>query len=282
MRISMTIVALALAGAAQAQTHVLKYTPRANAFKSAIQADDYSLNGTNASVQIYQFRTFSGDIVQAFQRTLLRDWIGPMHQEENVAGKPNFQKVAIPGADVAIAATFSENRVGLARPHNRMLIVKGNEAAIVDASAGTAQGWQMAMPRLTQLAGTFKVEGAPAAAPLSIEAGNKVAGLYQGMKAKYTATMMNVTGHSSYETALHFYVFSANGRAYRAYDRLEAPGGRFDFDAAERRDPQNSGRYTVDKGKLVIKMRGDSEPIVTDPPKDGVLVIYQVAYNKKR
>jgi len=282
MRISMTIVALALAGAAQAQTHVLKYTPPANAFKSAIQADDYSLNGTNASVQVYQFRQFSGDIVQAFQRSLLRDWIGPMHQEENVAGKPAFQRVQVAGADAAIAATFNESRVGLARPHNRMLIVKGNEAAIVDASAGTMQGWQMAVPRLNQMASTFKVEGAPAAAPLSIEAGNKVAGLYQGMKAKYTATMMNVTGYASYQTALHFYVFSANGRAYRAYDQLEAPGGRFDFDAAERRDPQNSGRYTVDGGKVVIKMRGDNEPIVTDLPKDGVLVIYQVAYNKKQ
>jgi hypothetical protein len=281
MRISMTIIALALAGAAQAQTHVLKYAPPANAFKSAIQADDYSLNGTNASVQIYQFRQFSGDIVQTFQRTLLRDWIGPMHQEENVAGKPTFQKVAVPGADVAIAATFSESRVGLARPHNRMLIVKGNEAAIVDASAGTAQGWQMASQRLNQMAGTFKVEGAPAAAPLSIEAGNKVAGLYRGMKAKYTATMMNVTGYASYQTALHFYVFSASGRAYRAYDSLEAPGGRFDFDAAERRDPQNSGRYTVDGGKLVIRMRGDNEPIVTDLPKAGVLAIYQVAYQKQ-
>jgi hypothetical protein len=283
MRITMTIVALALAGAAHAQTHVLRYTPPANAFKSAIQADDYELTGTNAAVQIYQFRTFSGDIVQTFQRTLLRDWIGVMHQEENVGGRPTFQKVAIPGADTAIAATFNEFRVpGLPRPHNRMLIVKGNEAAIVDAWAGTAQGWQMAMPRLNQMAGTFKVEGAPAAAPLSIEAGNKVAGLYQGMKAKYTATMQNITGYASYQTALHFYVFSANGRVYRAYDQLEAPGGRFDFDAAERRDPQNSGRYTVDKGKLVIKMRGDNEPIVTDPPKDGVLVIYQVAYNKKR
>jgi hypothetical protein len=277
----MTIVALALAGAAQAQQYVLRYTPPADAFKSSLQADDYSLNGTNASVQVYQFRQISGDIAQAFQRTLLRDWIDVMHQEENVAGKPAFQKVAIPGADVAISATFNENRVGLARPHNRTLIVKGNEAAIVDASAGTMQGWQMAVPRLNQMASTFKVAGAPAAAPLSIEAGNKVAGLYQGMKAKYVATMMNITGSASYQTALHFYVFSANGRVYRAYDKLEAPGGRFDFDAAERRDPPNSGRYTVDGGKLVIKMRGDSEAIVTDPPKDGVLVIYQVAYRKQ-
>ena len=42
------------------------------------------------------------------------------------------------------------------------------------------------------------------------------------------------------------------------------------------------GRFGNIGGKLVIKMRGDNEPIVTDLPKDGVLVIYQVAYNKKR
>jgi hypothetical protein len=45
--------------------------------------------------------------------------------------------------------------------------------------------------------------------------------------------------------------------------------------------PQNSGRYTVDGGKLVIRMRGDNEPIVTDLPKAGVLAIYQVAYQKQ-
>ena len=281
MRIATMIVALALAGAAHAQSSTLRYTPPPNAFKSAMGADDYQLNGTNASVQVYQFRPFSGNIRQQFQATLLRDWIGPMHQEENVAGKPTFQNVAVPGADYAIAATFNETRVGLARPHNRMLIVKGSEAALVDASAGTVQGWQQAVPRLNQMAGTLKVEGAPVAAPLSIEAGNSVAGLYQGMKAKYVATMQNITGHASYQTALHFYVFSANGRVYRAYDQLNAPGGRFDFDAAERRDPQNSGRYTVDKGKLVIKMKGDNEPIVTSPPKDGVLTIYDVGYRKQ-
>jgi len=281
MRLAIAVFALLLTSPAHAQTSVLRYTPPANAFKSSIGADDYQLNGTNASVQIYQFRPFSGSIERQFQTTLLREWIGPMHQEENVAGKPAFQRVAVPGADYAIAATFNENRVGLARPHNRMLIVKGNEAALVDASAGTAQGWQLAVPRLNQMASSFKVEGAPAAAPLGVEAGNAVAGVYRGMKAKYTATMMNVTGYASYQTALHFYVFSGNGRVYRAYDSLEAPGGRFDFDAAERRDPQNSGRYTVDKGKLVIKMKGDNEPIVTDLPKGGALTIYGVGYEKQ-
>jgi hypothetical protein len=280
-RLLSALALVVAANAACAQTSTLRYTPPANAFKSSISADDYQLNGTNASVQIYQFRPFSGNIEQQFQRTLLREWIGPMHQEENVAGKPTFQRVKVPGADYAIFAAFNESRVGLVRPHNRMLIVKGNEAAIMDASAGTVQGWQLAAPRLNQMGRTLRVEGAPAAAPLSIEAGNAVAGLYRGMKPKYVATMMNVTGYASYQPALHFYVFSANGRVYRAYDQLNAPGGRFDFDAADRRDPQNSGRYTIDKGKLVIKMKGDNEAIVTGVPKNGALSIYGIGYDKQ-
>jgi hypothetical protein len=283
MRTAMTAVALlALASAAYAQTSVLRYTPPANAFRSSVQDEDYSLNGTNASVQVYQFRPFTGDIQQQFQATLLRDRIGVMHQEENVASKPTFQRVAVSGADYAISATFNENRVGLARPHNRMLIVKGNEAAIVDASAGTVQGWQMAVPRLNQMASTLHIETERAPAPLTAAAGNSVAGLYMGMKQKYMATMVNVTGSGYYANALHFYLFAADGRVYRAYDTLETPGGRFDFDGAERRDPMNSGRYTVDSGKLVITMnRANPEKIVTDAPKNGKVIINTVQYEKK-
>jgi len=53
---------------------VLRYTPPANVFRQAIQpAEDYSFNGFNASLQVYQFRPFTGDIRQGVQRTLLRD-----------------------------------------------------------------------------------------------------------------------------------------------------------------------------------------------------------------
>lgn len=283
-------VSLALVGAgralAQGTTHVLRYTPPANVFRAGIQpAEDYSFNGFNASLQVYPFRPFSGNIEQAFQKTLLRDWIAPMHQEENVAGTPRFQRIAIPGADLAIGASFAENIVGLARPHMRMLIIAGHEAAIVDASAGTLRSWQQAVPALNRMAGTIRIETARAPAALTSAAGRAVAGLYMGMKPKYMATMVNVVGSGYYQNALHFYLFSANGRVYRAYDKLDVPGGvisRFDFDAAERNDPMNSGRYTVDGGKLIITMHGQSsETIVTDAPRDGAVTINAVAYKRK-
>jgi len=288
-RILLVANVLALAGhdaSAQDATHVLNYTPPQNVFRQAIDpAEDYSFNGANASVQVYQFRRFQGNIQATFQATLLRDWIAVMHQEENVAGKPTFQKVNIPGADVAITASFAESRVGLARPHLRMLIIAGTDAAIVDASAGTAQSWQQVVPALNQMASTLRVETVRAPATLTSAAGNAVAGLYMGMKPKYTATMQNVTGYASYQNALHFYLFSADGRVYRAYDQIQVPGGalsRFDFDAAERRDPMNSGRYTIDNGKLLIRMHGSPpETITAGAPRDGKVTINTVTYERQ-
>jgi len=255
-------------------------------FRQAIDpAEDYSFNNANASVQVYQFRPFQGNIQQAFQATLLREWIAVMHQEENVANKPAFQKIDIPGADLALAASFAESRVGLARPHMRILIIAGKDAALVDASAGTAQSWQQVVPALNQMASTMRVEAAKAPAALTPAAGSAVAGLYMGMKPKYTAAMQNVVGYASYQNALHFYLFSADGRVYRAYDRLEVPRGaisRFDFDAAERRDPMNSGRYTVDNGKLIVKMHGSpQETIATDAPRGGKVTINTVTYERQ-
>ena len=271
---------------AQEATHVLSYTPPQNVFRQAIDpAEDYAFNGANASVQVYQFRPFQGNIQQAFQATLLRDWIAAMHQEENVAGRPTFQNVNIPGADLAIAASFAESRVGLARPHLRMLIIAGKDAAIVDASAGTQQSWQQVVPALNQMASTLRVQAVSAPAALGSAAGNAVAGLYMGMKPKYVATMQNVTGYASYQNALHFYLFSADGRVYRAYDELQVPSGgisRFDFDAAQRRDPVNSGRYTLDNGKLIIRMRGNPpETIATAAPRGGKVTINTVTYERQ-
>lgn len=277
----LAVLLLALAGAAQAQTHVLRYAPPQGAFRSSL-GESYQINGTNAQIQVYQFDAFSGDITQAFQRTLLRERISPMMQEENVAGAPKFQRLAMPGADAVITASFNENRVGIARPHLRMLIVAGKEFAIVDATAGTPQGWQAAAPTLNRMAASMRVEAEAPPTPLTAQAANGIAGLYQGVKPKYMATMVNVTGSGYYTQALHFYLFSPDGQVYRAYDKLETPGGRFDFAGAGRRDPVNIGRYSVEGGKLVIRInRTNPEKIVTELPRDGKLVIYSVSYERQ-
>jgi hypothetical protein len=269
--------------AAQQTAPVLRYTPPSNVYKSgAASPEDYSFNGFNASVQVYPFRPFTGDIQRTFRASLLRDWITPMHQEERLGGQPTFRTVNVPGAQFALAAQFVDSPVGLPKPHMRMLIVAGGQAAIVDASAGTAQSWQSAIPALNAMAATLRVEAARAPPPLGHAAGAAVAGLYQGMKQKYMASMNNIIGHGYYTTALHYYLFSADGRVYCAYDKLEVPGGRFDFDAAEQRDPTNSGHYTVDGGKLIIQMGGPApQTIVAGLPRDGTVTINTVLYKRQ-
>lgn len=83
--------------------------------------------------------------------------------------------------------------------------------------------------------------------------------------------------------ALHYYLFSADGRVYRAYDEIRAPGGdmrRFDFEAAKRADPVNSGRYSVRGNELHLEL-GDGrsrETIKAAKPKGGRLTINAVLY----
>jgi hypothetical protein len=126
---------LAMTGAPASSTvPVLRYAPPANAIQAGSGSPaDYSFTGFNAAVQIYPVRPFSGNIQQAFQMTLLRDWIALQYQEQNVGGPPEFYTMAVPGADLAIIVQFLET--GYLRGHRRMLIVAGNQAAIVDASA---------------------------------------------------------------------------------------------------------------------------------------------------
>src|SRR5260370_1799735 len=200
--------------AAQSTVPVLRYQPPANTFQAGTGSpDDYAFKGFNASVQVYPFRSFTGNIQQEFQMTLLSDWIVPLQREQNLGAPPTFVTAAVPGADLAIVARFVENRVGLPRPHYRMLIVAGNQAAIVDASAGTEQSWQAATPFLAALGDSLRVVAARAPAPLTAVAGGAVSGLYMGIAPK---VMSNLGGVGIYTiSASLFYLFSEDGRVYR-------------------------------------------------------------------
>ena len=85
--------------------------------------------------------------------------------------------------------------------------------------------------------------------------------------------------------ALLYYLFSADGRVYRVYDSLQLARGnpaRFDFDAAMRADPDNSGRYTVRGAELHIQLGGRApQTIVTALPEGGRLTIENVHFERK-
>ncbi len=48
--------------------------------------------------------------------------------------------------------------------------------------------------------------------------GRAVAGLYMGTKSKFMVNLNGPVGSGTFVQALHFYLFSADGRVYRAYD----------------------------------------------------------------
>src|SRR5262249_25421960 len=141
--------------AAQSSVPLLRYTPPANATQIGMgQPADYSFSGFNAALQVYQFRPFTGDIRRAFETNLLRDWIAPQYQEQALGGTPQFMAPSIPGADLALTVAFLET--GYMRLHWRAVIVSGNHAAIIDASAGTQQSFAALAPHLDALGNSLR------------------------------------------------------------------------------------------------------------------------------
>jgi hypothetical protein len=266
---------------------VLHYDPPPGFYRSAITPpDDYASTEFDATLQVYAFRPFSGAIAQTFRKTLLRERIDPRYQESNVAAPPEFRGGNDPAGQLVLSARFAENVGGVARQRMRMVIVAGSAAAIVDASANNMATWQRALPAFNVLAASLRVDAA-ALAPASNEgpepAGRSVAGLYMARTLKDAVDLNRSVGFNMTRVpALHYYLFSADGRVYRAYDDLPVPGGdpsRFDFDAARRADPVNSGRYTVQGRQLRIQMGGQPpQTIVTTLPEAGRLTIDKVGY----
>jgi hypothetical protein len=285
LHIAVGALCLAALHAAAQPLPELRYQPPPAFYRSAITPpDDYAATGFNAGLQVYPFRPYGCDVEQAFRRSLLREWIDPRFQEANVAAPPEFRPFVVPpGAQLALSARFAENVAGVAKQHMRVLIVAGGAAALLDASARDMATWQQALPALNAMAATLRVEAGPAhaqGAPPPAAEGRAIAGLYRGNKAKYVVDLNRPAGYGSHVMALHYYLFSADGRVYRAYDDIAIPGGdigRFDFEAAARSDPVNSGRYTVRDHQLRLQM-GDGETIVVPKPQGGRVTIHTVQY----
>jgi len=262
---------------------VLRYDPPSNFMRSGgYPPEDYISNQYNGSIQVYPFEPFTGNIAEAFERTLLRDKIDPRHREERVTGRPQFSRGEMPGAQAVLRATFDENNVGIVHPHVRIVVVASGFYAIVDATTINPQLFARLTPDFIAMLRTMRVE--TTAAPPSLTEGpgpegEAIAGLYRGIKQKF---MTGLTFQASYYTpATHYYLFSKTGRVYRAYDRAPAGDANlFDFDQAERADPVNSGRYAVRDGKLYIKM-GKAAMIVTELPNGNTLTIESVNYQRQ-
>ncbi len=250
---------------------VLGYTEPPGFYRSAIYPPaSYTSNETNAGYEVYDFRPVTGDIAAVFRRTLLGDWIDPQFRGQPLAGAPQFSDIRVAGATTAVAARFQENNVGQFGERLRVLVVVDNQAALVDLHASSTGGWQRVGPALGAMVNSLHVERK--APPPSLAGGPgpdaaKVVGLFMAFKSKYTAGIYGMAGSGGWKSAVHYYVFSPDGRVYCCYDF--PPGGNeqswrsFNFDAAQRADPDNTGRYRVDGNQLLMQMSARNSQLIT-------------------
>lgn len=189
---------------------------------------------------------------------------------------------------MVLRARFNEVVVGLPRERMRMVVVTDGAIAIVDAQAISQTSWQRVLQSLNTFASSLHVvAGVPEPvydAPRPA-VGRAIAGLYMGFARKYM-TDLNHPGSGYYTNALLYYLLSADGRVYRHYDALNVPGGdpsRFDFAAAQRADPVNSGVYSVHGDSLYMKLGTQERPerIATLVPSGGSIQIGTVSYKRK-
>src|SRR5262249_17402549 len=113
----------------------------------------------------------------------------------------------------------------------------------------------------------------------------EVAGVYMGYKPKYTVNLFGGPGSGSFSPAPHFYLLSPDGRVYRTFDILKVPKSdpiRFDYAAARRNDPENSGHFTVQGGQLVMRFgRSGSETVTGTLTSEDMFTVSNVAYSRK-
>ena len=273
LAVSTTAVLFAAAAAAQTSPPRLRFVPPADLYHSALgPPDNYESTRVNASLQVYGFRPVSGDVVARFRQTLSRELIAPQYQELQLASAPVFSGISIPGADAAYFAQFGEASSfgGMVKPRVRLLIVARGAVAVVDAQAASLQAWQVALPSFNALIATLHVDSAASVTSPATPATRALAGLYVGIKQKFVSAFGVGVGAGSggFVPALYMYLLSENGRVYRAYDDIMAPGGdirRFDFDAAEQADPVNSGHFVVQGDQLLMTLGERSDEKIAVP-----------------
>ena len=257
-------------------------------YRSAIYPPaDFSSQEVNASLQVYPFRVVNGDVRQAFSRTLLREMIDARFQEASVAKGVRLDQFSMPGADTVLRARFQESSFGQPREHMRMAVVVGNAVAILDASANGMVSWQRVVPHLNAFLATLSVAAGTPEPPYGVPsagtagaAGRAVAGLYMGFRNKYEVLF------GRYAYAAYYYLFSADGRVYRAYDELNVPGNdpaRFDFAAAQRRDPVNSGQYMIRGNSIIVRLGPPHDPETFEAPlpTGNTIVIGSIRYERQ-
>ena len=282
------MASMATAGFAQGAVPILKYDPPPNFLEASYgNYEDFSSREVNASIQIYPFRPFTGNIETAWQTTLLRGWIDGMHKEANVAGQPVFSTAKLPGAQAVLFARFNEGMIGTVKPRMRAVIVSNGAAAVIDITAANDYCWQRIMTSVQALFKSVAIEGndaagGPPAGAVSRES-SAVSGIFMGYKPKYTVNLNGPSWSGTYPPAPFFYIFSPDGRAFRTFDVTKVPRGgpgMFDYRSVAVSDPLNSGVFRVNGDQIVMQF-GRGEVVTAKLLSRDAFTIYGVTYSRQ-
>lgn len=269
----------------------LRFEPP-NGFTGSLGRDPsahVSMSG-DATVNVYPFRRLNGPFAEQFRRTLLRELVVQDSQEGSLAGPPAIEAVAVPGAEAAMYAKFIENRFGAARYRLRVAIFSAGAVALVDYNANGPEAYQRNWPALAGVLDSLKVGAPPAvaAAPASAprQSGAKAGGggadgLFLASTRRYVLSLGGSPGSGSWEIATRFYLLSPDGRFHRGYGLPSVPGGdvrTFDYAKAGREDAPNTGTYTVEGRRVLLRTR--SGETVEGSLARGELAIENMTFKK--
>ena len=247
------------------------------------QGANFVARGVDGNIQVYDFRAYRGNFEEEFRRTLFRDWIEADLREEKLFGAPTIQTTTMPGAEKVCMARFRQDYWGTARERLRVAILASGTVALVDINIRDADAWQRYQPGISAFLDSLKIGAMEPPAPAGAK-GAEVAGLWLANKSQFQPNILGGVGSGSFQMGTEFYLLSAGGRAYRGRKLPKAPGGdlqRFDYNAAQRDDPQNSGSYSVRGNQVIIRLGPPpGETVTANRMAPDVLSIYDIPFKR--
>jgi hypothetical protein len=250
-------------GALQTAPPTLNYEPP-EGFTLSVGRDPSAHVSRDGEVKInvYPFRPLNGPFAEQFRRTMLREFIRDS-PERRLVSPPAIEPVVVPGAEATLIAGFVEDLFGVAHSRLRVAIYSAGTVSIVDINANSADGFKRNWPSIARLLESLNVgtphaasaEPGPATGPATTGGAD---GLYLATTRRFAFDVTGPPGSGSWEFATRFYLLSPDGRFHRGYGLPSVPGGNirtFDYAKAEREDPPNTGTYTANGGRVVLRAR---------------------------